>query len=336
MAQTLAELDARALDAEAFGASVAPACRPVVLRGLAADWPVVRAAMQSATALSAYIAGLDSGAPAQAFVGDPAIGGRYDYGDGPDGFNFARETMTVSAVLARIAAAAGDPAAPTAYMGSIPTAHCLPGFAAENPLALLPGGVEPRIWLGNRSTVACHYDTFDNIAVVAAGLRRFTLYPPEAIGDLYVGPIDHTMAGQPTSLAAGAGSDDPRYPRFAAARPLAIIVDLAPGDALYLPKLWWHSVEARAPFNVLVNYWWDGFAKGPDAPYTTMLLAMIAIAERPDAERAAWRAFFDHYVFRPDGHPLAHLPEAQHGILGPLRNGNYGRIRAAVMKLLRG
>lgn len=144
------------------------------------------------------------------------------------------------------------------------------------------------------------------------------------------------MAGQPISLAAGAASGDPRYPDFEAARPRALTVDLAPGDALYLPKLWWHSVEATAPFNMLVNYWFDGFASGPDQPYTAMLLAMIAIAERPAPERAAWRAFFDHYVFRPDGHPLAHLPDQQHGILGPLRDGNYGRIRALVMKLLRG
>jgi hypothetical protein len=67
-----------------------------------------------------------------------------------------------------------------------------------------------------------------------------------------------------------------------------------------------------------------------------MLLAMIALAERPPAERAAWRAWFDHYVFRPDGHPLAHLPAERHGLLGPLKPANYGRIRALVMRLLRG
>ncbi len=66
-----------------------------------------------------------------------------------------------------------------------------------------------------------------------------------------------------------------------------------------------------------------------------MMLAMIAIAERPPLERVAWRAFFDHYVFRPDGHPLAHLPPERHGILGPVKE-NYGRIRARVMKTLRG
>lgn len=35
---------------------------------------------------------------------------------------------------------------------------------------------------------------------------------------------------------------------------------------------------------------------------------MITIAERPDAERQAWQAYFDHYVFRSHAHPLAHLP----------------------------
>jgi hypothetical protein len=143
------------------------------------------------------------------------------------------------------------------------------------------------------------------------------------------------MAGQPVSLAAGAAPDDPRYPRFVAARDRALVAELGPGDALYLPKLWWHQVEATDPVNLLVNYWWDGFASG-DAPLTAMLLSMISIAERPQGEREAWRAFFDHYVFRTRGHPLAHLPEDKHGLLGPLKMGNYGRIRAIVMRALRG
>jgi len=326
---------ASSLDAEAFARTVAQPCAPLALRGLARDWPAVAAARESRQALFTYLLRFDSGRTAQAFVGAPAIGGRYDYGDGAGGFNFDRETLTLPAALARITAAADRPDLPSLYLGSLPAELHFPGFAEENTTLLLRPGVQPRIWLGNASRVACHYDTYDNLAVVVAGRRRFTLYPPDAIGDLYVGPIDHTMAGQPTSLAAGSGPDDPRYPRFEAARERALVVELEPGDALYVPKLWWHQVEATEPVNLLVNYWWDGFNAGPDAPYTTMLLAMIAIAERPAAERAAWRAFFDHYVFRPDGHPLAHLPEERHGILGPLR-ANYGRIRATIMQILRG
>lgn len=318
-----------------FQREIVEAAQPCVIRGLVRDWPVLDAARESADRLFGYLRRLDSGRTAQAFVGAPAIAGHYTYGDGPDGFNFARETLTVAQALDRIAAAAAAPGAASLYLGSLPAEVHFPRFAEENRARLVPSAIQPRIWLGNASRVACHYDVFDNLAVVVAGRRRFTLFPPDAIGDLYVGPIDHTMAGQPISLAAGSPPGDPRYPRFEGARRRAVTALLAPGDAIYMPKLWWHQVEATDPVNMLVNYWWDGFSAGPDAPYTTMMLAMIAIAERPPAERAAWRAFFDHYVFRPDGHPLSHLPAERHGILGPLKT-NYGRIRASLMQILRG
>lgn len=319
---------------DAFLSEVAEPCTPVVVRDLCSGWPAVAAA--AASNLFEYLKKFDAGLEAEAFVGAPDIAGRYHYDKNLDGFNFARESMSLASALERIVASAAQPEAPSIYMGSLPLDQYLPGFSAENALTMLAPQVRPRIWLGNASNVSCHYDTYDNLACVVAGRRRFTLYPPDAIGDLYVGPIDYTMAGQPVALAAGSASGNPDYPRFEKARARALVADLGPGDALYLPKLWWHQVEATEPVNVLVNYWWDGFSAGPDAPYITMMLAMIAIAERPPAERAAWRAFFDHYVFRPDGHPLEHLPVEKHGILGPLRGGNYGRIRAMIMQILRG
>ncbi|SFK24625.1 Cupin-like domain-containing protein [Caulobacter sp. UNC279MFTsu5.1] len=334
---TPVELDAvEGWDAAGFARDLAQACRPIVLRGLCRDWPSTRAASCSWQELSDYLIGFDAGLRGQAFVGAPAIAGRYDYGDGPDGFNFDRESLTLRQTLERIDQAAADAGRTSIYMGSLPVDDYLPGFALDHQVAFLPATARPRVWLGNAGRVACHYDTYDNLACVVAGRRRFTLYPPDAVGDLYVGPIDHTLAGQPVGLAVGAEPDDPRFPRFENARHRAVVVELAAGDALYLPKLWWHQVEALEPRNLLVNYWWDGFSAGPDAPFVTMMLAMIAIAERPAAERQAWRAFFDHYVFRPNGHPLSHLSPSRHGILGPLADGNYGKIRASVMRMLRG
>jgi hypothetical protein len=319
-----------------FAQAVTATCQPTLLPGLCRHWPAVEASGRGWGSLSTYLGGFDAGRSGQAFIGPPAIAGRYDYGDGPEGFNFERASLTLAQGLQRIEAAAADASLPSVYMGSLPADDFAPGFVADNPIDVLPPLARPRLWLGSASRVACHYDSFDNLACVVAGRRRFTLYPPDAVGDLYVGPIDHTLAGQPTSLAASAPPGDERYPRFAVAASRAIVVELAPGDGLDLPKLWWHQVEALEPANLLVNNWWDAFAAGPDAPYVTMMLAMIAIAERPMAERQAWRAFFDHYVFRPQGHPLAHLPAERHGLLGPLAGGNYGRIRAIVMKMLRG
>lgn len=323
----IAELSAIG-SAEQFQREVVQPCRPVVLRGQIAHWPAVRAA--SPQALRDYLGRFDAGGEMDVFLGAPAIAGKYYYGEGDDGFNFDRRRMRFGAALEMML----TPPDRTVYVGSVPVDDYLPGFAAENAMPLVPRQAAPRIWLGHASNVSSHYDTVDNLACVIAGSRRFTLYAPEWIDSLYVGPIDHTMAGQPVSLAASS-PDDAKYPRFAAVRDQALTAELGPGDALYIPKLWWHQVEATAPFNGLVNYWWDAFAAGPDAPYTSMLLAMIAIAERPEPERRAWKALFDHYVFRGNGHPLAHLPPERHGILGPLKE-NYGRIRARVMLLLRG
>lgn len=317
-----------------FQREVVEGCRPVVIRGLVQDWPVVRAAAHSPHSLADYLATFEVGGPIEAFVADAAIAGKYYYRPGLDGFNFERRPMSFSEAVAAIVAAAGSPGSKSIYLGSVP----VPGLLAGNPMPLLaPPAAVPRIWLGTAANVSSHYDTLDNLACVIAGSRRFTLYAPELIGKLYVGPIDNTMAGQPVSLAAAAPPGREReFPLFEAIRDEALTADLNPGDALYLPKLWWHQVESTAAFNGLVNFWWDAFSAGPDAPYTSLLLSLIAIAERPALERQAWRAFFDHYVFRGNGHPLAHLPPEQHGLLGPLKPHNYGKLRARVMHLLRG
>jgi hypothetical protein len=326
---------ARFSDPESFRAAAADNGEPIILRALCADWPATRAGAQSWEALKDYLLRFGSGALAQAFIGPPSIDGRYYYSDDFEGFNFERQDMRLAEAIFRMESAARNRAEPSIYYGSVPADEHVPGFAEQNRLPLIAASVRPLLWIGNASFVSCHCDTFDNLACVVAGRRRFTLYRPETIADLYVGPIDFTMAGPPVALAVGSAPGDPRYPKFEAVRDQALIAELEPGDVLYLPKLWWHQVEATEPLNLLVNYWWDAFSSGPDAPYTTMMLAMIAIAERPPNERAAWRAFFDHYVFRSDGHPLAHLPAEKHGLLGPLKQ-NYGRIRARIMQTLRG
>jgi hypothetical protein len=337
MAQSVHSIPAQDLcGRDPFLRDVVAACRPVVLRGLVGHWPAVRAGMLSPMAFGDYLAQFDAGRQTEAFIGEPSIAGKYYYRDDLKGFNFERRQMSFTDALAAIVSTVGAPDSPSVYMGAVPVNEYLPGFAAQNTLPTLGPGAAPRIWLGHASNVSPHYDALDNLACVVAGVRRFTLYPPQAISHLYVGPIDNTMAGQPVSLAASSPADDEKFPLFREVKDQALSAELNPGDALYLPKLWWHKVESTAPFNGLVNYWWDAFSAGPDAPYTSLLLSMITIAERPLAERQAWKAFFDHYVFRSNGHPLAHLPIDRHGLLGPLKPDNYGRIRARVMHLLRG
>lgn len=337
MPDTLREIPGSDIDTpEQFVREIVEPCRPVVLRGLVNDWPIVRAAQRSPQALRELLAPFDIGGEIEAFFGQPAIAGKYYYAEDFNGFNFERRRMRLGEALAAIVSGLDRTGSESIYVGSVPADDFLPGYASQNPMPLLPGAVGPRLWLGHASNVSCHYDALDNLACVAAGSRRFTLYAPELIDRLYVGPIDNTMAGQPVSLAASSAPDAQRFPLFEQVRGRALKAELQPGDALYLPKLWWHQIEATAPFNALVNYWWDAFSAGPDSPQTSLLLSMITIAERPLAERRAWRAFFDHYVFRDRGHPLSHLPPERHGLLGPLKPDNYRKLRARVMHLLRG
>jgi hypothetical protein len=334
---TLRELTAADIpDRNAFLQEVAEPCRPVVIRQWLRDWPVVAAAERSPRAFQEYVSQFGGGKEAEIFIGEPRIGGKYFYSDDLKGFNFERRRVRFIDALDSIVSTIGRAAERSIYLGSLPIDDYLPGFSKQNALSVLAPEIVPRLWLGHASVVSAHYDTLDNIACVVAGTRRFKLFAPETISHLYVGPLDHTMAGQPVSLAASAPPDDERYPRFREVKDQALLAELQAGDAIYIPKLWWHQVEATSSFNALVNYWWDAFSIGPDAPSTSLLLSMLTISERPLAERRAWRAFFDHYVFRTEGHPLAHLPSEQHGILGPLKPHNYGRIRARVMQLLRG
>jgi ribosomal protein L16 Arg81 hydroxylase len=48
-----------------------------------------------------------------------------------------------------------------------------------------------------------------------------------------------------------------RFPLFVHALEWAQQAELFPGDALFIPRDWFHHVEALERFNLLVNYWWD-------------------------------------------------------------------------------
>jgi len=319
---------------EAFSAEIVPAHRPVVLRGLGRDWPAVAAARRSPAELAAYLAQFDSGAPVEAFLGAPAMQGRYFYAPDMRGFNFERRKGPLGQLLEMLVRSAEDPAAPCFYVGATPVPESLPGFDAANPMPLFAReSAVPRAWIGNRSTVATHFDTSDNIALVVAGRRRFTLFPPEQIGNLYIGPLDHTMAGQPASLVSLHEPDLARFPRFADAMAAGFAAELEPGDAIYVPSLWWHHVDALAPINMLINYWADPPADA-GSPFDAMVHGILAISALPAPARAAWHAYFDHYVFRSGSDPAAHLAPEHRGILAEPTPELRERIRQFLLRRL--
>jgi hypothetical protein len=316
-----------------FREEIAPLYEPAVLRGLVDSWPAVAAAGRSTGDLADYLAGFDRGALVEAFVGPASIKGRYFYSDDMRGFNFERRRGPFGEVVRHIESLAGRDDPPSVYVGAATLAECAPGFVEESPMPLLDGtDAVPRIWLGTASMVTTHFDQSDNIACVVAGRRRFTLFPPEQVANLYVGPLDHNMAGQPASMVDLNNPDLERFPRFAEALSAARTAELEPGDAIYIPTLWWHNIEALAPFNMLVNYWWDEAPDGAGAPFEAMVHGLLAVAELPPERRKAWAAMFDHYVFRPQGDPAAHLPPEHRGILGAATPALRERIRHFLLR----
>lgn len=305
-----------AIDARSFREEIAGGYAPVVIRGLVRDWPLVRAATASPRAARDYLLQFDSGARAEIFVGPQAMKGRFFYAPDMRGFNFERQQGSFAETLRYLAELADRDDAPHLYAGAVETGNALPGFAEADPLPLVEGlGAVRRVWIGNRSVVSAHFDSSDNVACVAAGRRRFTLFPPDQAANLYIGPIDNTMAGQPTSLVDFAEPDFDRFPRFHDALAAAQTAELEPGDAIYIPALWWHHVEALSAFNILVNFWWAD-SPDQDARFEAMVYAILAISHLPPERRQGWSALFDHYVFKRHGEPAAHLPPEHHGPLG--------------------
>lgn len=315
-----------------FASEIEPGYHPVVLRGLARDWPAVQAARSSDAELARYVASFDRGAPVEAFMGPAAMQGRYFYAEDMRGFNFERRKGPLAGMLDVLLRAADVPDAPSFYVGATPVPETLPGFDAANPMTLFARDhAVPRAWIGNRSTVTTHFDVSDNIAVVVGGRRRFTLFPPEQLSNLYIGPLDHTMAGQPASMVSLHDPDLTRFPRFPQALAAAMSAELEPGDAIYIPSLWWHHVEALSPLNMLVNYWVDPPADA-GSPFDAMVHGILAISALPAPRRAAWASFFNHYVFQTDRDPAEHLPPEHRGILSEQTPDLRERIRLFLMR----
>ncbi len=306
---------------------------PKVIRGLVADWPMVGAARDSADAAVAHLKQYDHGTlPVTATTAPPAAKGRIFYNADMSGFNFRREQIALKVVLDTLLKYRSTPEPPTIYVASTTLDSFLPGFRQDNPLALGVDGPLASIWIGNRSRIAAHHDVPDNLACVAAGRRRVTLFPPDQIGNLYVGPLDFTPAGQAVSLVDFAEPDLDRFPRFARAMASAQVAELGPGDAVFIPSLWWHHMEGLDDFNVLVNYWWRPVPAWMDPPMNALMLSLLALRGLPPAQRRHWRALFDHYVFGAEGEANAHIPDSKRGVLGPQDEGMAANVRSVLRK----
>ena len=240
-----------------FRAEILPGGQPAVLRGIALDWPLVIAARKDPHDAMSLLETSANGNMTKVLRLDPAAEGRFHYANDDYAMNFVRGQGNVAGVIAALREQESSYRPFAMAAQSMDAERYFPGFTRAHPMPLVPSSAGPRVWIGNAAKVATHNDPIENVAVVAAGRRRFTLFPPSAEPDLYLGPHDPTPAGARISMVHVTAPDLDRYPRYALALEAAQVAELSPGDAIFIPRDWFHHVEALDRFNVLVNYWWD-------------------------------------------------------------------------------
>ncbi len=320
--------------ADALPVDLLQSTQPVLLRGLVTHWPLVQAALQSPQHFCDYLRGFGGNSQVGLWQGAPDIDGRFFYNTDFTGFNFQRVVGNFGALLDELLIQARNPQPPALYLGSTELDRSFPGLRQENDLGLAAQEPMVSLWLGNRARVAAHFDLPDNIACAVAGRRRFTLFPPEQVKNLYIGPLDLTPAGQPISLVDVARPDLVRFPRFAQALEHAQTAELMPGDAIFIPSQWWHAVQALEPVSALVNFWWRQSPAFMDSPMNTLMMALLSLRDLPPAQRDAWRSLFDHYIFGANEQTADHIPPSAQGALAPMTQDMARHLRAVLLHRL--
>jgi hypothetical protein len=307
---------------------------PLLLKGLVADWPAVERCNESIESAYRYINGFWTGEAVTVYIGEQDIDGRFFYNEDFTDFNFRSGKAPLNQVFQKLAEEARDGKGQSIYVGSTSVDTWLPGFRAANDIALPVDNALASFWMGNRTRISAHYDFPDNIACVVAGKRRFTLFPPGQVANLYVGPVERTPSGQAISLVDFSNPDFERFPRFEQALEASQVFELEPGDAIFIPSMWWHHVESKSDFNLLVNYWWCLSPPSMGSPTTALMHAMLSLRDLPERQRAAWRELFEYYVFSADESVYSHIPEPGRGCLEPLDEEGARRLRAELLNRL--
>lgn len=309
------------------------ATEPFVVRGLASHWPLVQAGLRSSRAARDYLLRKRRDVPFNVSVATPDSGGRLFYDDAMR-MNFRSLRGRLDEIFQQIDATEGKANALPIYVASVDMRQFFDGLHEANHIDLGERTYRASIWIGTQTRIAAHNDVPDNLACVAVGRRRFTLFPREQFRNLYLGPVDNTPAGRAISMVDFHAPDFDRFPRFRTALDHAQVAELDAGDAVHIPGMWWHHVEGLAPFNVLVNYWWRPTPPWLGQPQDALNHAMLTIRDLPADQKRHWREMFEHYVFENDESVVAHIPERARGVLAPLTLETAGRIRSFLLKAL--
>jgi len=313
---------------------------PVVFKQLIDDWPMVQAGRTSDRVSVNYLKSFYNGNPSTVCKIPAENNGKMFYNENCTELDYESFKGRIDETLDAILEGTDQTDSPAYYIASNIIGTHLPGFNDNNNIVIPRDrhvdAMEERvsIWIGGATTATCHFDALDNIACCVAGKRRFTLFPPDQISNLYPGPLEPTPGGQVISLVDFKNPDFQKFPKFKNALLTAQVAELEAGDALYIPSMWWHHVESLGPYNVLVNYWWDDTPVFLTSGMNALYMAMLAIREKSAHEREGWKHVFNHYIFDGPEKSNSHIPKDARGFLDTLDRLSVRKLRALLINKL--
>lgn len=303
------------LSRDEFEALIQNTYQPFVIRRVAKDWPIVTASDDAFRYLQTQARESDSEIENVRLTRVPKSSQKkMFYREDMRAMNFGIAELSLKNCFARMERKIDDA---DYAVQSTPLSKLFKSMLKQHHTHLLDSFRKPLIWFGHGLKIAAHFDEADNLAIVGAGKRRFTLFPPEQIANLYVGPIDHTPAGQAVSLVDINEPDLNRFPNYVYAYENALSVELNAGDGIFIPTPWWHHVEALSKFNVLLNYWWSDRRVSTATPVVALLHAIQSFNTMESNRKEAWKTLLGHYLGEPEK-VRGHIPEHAQGILSDM------------------
>ncbi len=301
--------------------SLEVAAEPAILRGFARSLPMYSHFLSNAAGLLSHIEKSCNSTKLVMLESATQFHGLIGYRETQSRLSFDRVRVNTSTFFDRLRRSMTADIAPTMSLQSTRVDDFFYDLLPEVNLDVWPE-VVPRLWIGNQTRVPAHIDDAHNIAVNIVGTRVFRLLPPSCLSELYVGSVEYTPSGAAISLLDLAEIDCKAFPRAASLESKLLTVTLNPGDAIYIPPLWWHQVNAQANLNILLNYWKGGSIEKPSrfTPFQALYLSALVLKNRSATDKASWREFYEYYVFGDEAIVSDHIDPKVQGILGALND----------------